>query len=105
MQMTRRSAKRRVVTGDLVFVVAWLLVVAPRPTAQSTGPGDLAARLTGSWKLNAELTPTSPKPGRGRGIASRSAGRFAVLVAAPQQRGGRGSGGGGNEASAPLPAS
>jgi hypothetical protein len=62
----------------------------------------MAAKLSGHWKLNTELTPVSSKPGRGRGQPS-----FAI-AGAPLQRGGRGGGGsgggsaGGTDASSPL---
>lgn len=102
MPMTRRTTSP--------FVAATLLVavmVARGLHAQSAGPKEIAAKLTGSWKLNAELTPTSAKPGRG-GFADGTGRAFAAMVS-PQQRGGRGGGGreGGDargEASAPLPA-
>jgi hypothetical protein len=62
-------------------------------TAQNPNPADLAARMTGAWKLNAELSPDVVAPGRGRG---RFAPALALSLApAAFQRGGRGGGGGG----------
>jgi hypothetical protein len=80
-------------------------LVAPGLAAQNAGPKEVGAKLTGGWKLNVELTPTSATPGRG-GFADDIARPFAALVSV-QQRGGRGGGGGGtgrDEASARLPA-
>jgi hypothetical protein len=68
---------------------------APRLTAQTTSPAQIAATLTGRWKLNAELTPASAPSGRGRGRVS-----LAVALS-PVQRGGRG--GGGNDSSGGRP--
>ena len=58
------------------------------------GPADAAARISGTWKLNVELSPALTSPGRsgGRG-RSRGGGMFATRLA-PLQRGGRGGGGG-----------
>src|SRR5205085_5999538 len=70
-------------------------------SAQAAQP-DAAAKFTGRWILNEELTPASGGSGRGRGQAS-----FALAGAAVQRggRGGGGAGGGGGQpgdASAPL---
>jgi len=105
--MTMRSAKTRFLAGKLAAATISLLAIVSRPAAQGAGAREIAAKLTGSWALNQELTPTS-KPGRGRGFATgaASAGPLATLTM-PIQGGGRGGGrggGGGNEASAPLPA-
>ncbi len=100
--MTGAGGKTRFVGATIAVTIAAALGVVPPVTAQSGGPAETAARLTGRWKLNAELTPLSAKPGRDNGRPS-----FAV-ARAPQQRGGRGGGGrggGGGEpgdASAPL---
>ena len=106
--MTTRSAKSRFLAGKLAIATISLLAIVSRPAAQGAGPREIAAKLTGSWALNQELTPTSSKPGHGRGFAggAAAAGPLAALMT-PMQRGGRGGdrgGGGGNEASAPLPA-
>src|SRR5437867_6923346 len=100
--MTPRTKSRFVAATVPVAVL-----LAPGLAAQRAGPSEIAAKLTGSWKLNAELTPTSSKPGRGGGSADRIGRPFAPLTTL-QQRGGRGGdrggGGGRGEASAPLPA-
>jgi hypothetical protein len=99
-----RSATRMVRTGLLAAAVALSLAVlpgaAPRRTAQSGSPAEIAAKLTGRWKLNADLTPAPAPSGRGRGRASLA------LALALVQRGRRGGGGGGQlgEGSAPLTA-
>jgi len=60
---------------------------------QAPAPGELAARMTGRWKLNRELSPDLAKPGPGRG--RRGGGpSFAIAPAVPQ-RGGRGDSGAG----------
>jgi len=103
--MTWQSAQTRFIAATLAFAVNSTLVTVPRLSAQSADPKELAARLSGVWKLNADLTPASPKPGRGGGFAGGAAGSFAALLS-PVQRGGRGGdrggGGGRGESSAPL---
>jgi len=84
------------VAATVAFTIASLLGVAPRLTAQRAGPAEIAARLTGRWKLNAELTPAAAKPGRGRVPPSLA------VSHAPAQRGGRRGGGQPGEESAPL---
>jgi hypothetical protein len=63
---------------------------------QAPTPEELASRLTGTWKLNRELSPTlsNPRPGEGRRGRGAS---FAMSAAGAPQRGGRGGGGGANE--------
>lgn len=87
------------------FAMAVLVAIAGRVEAQSGNPTDVAAKLSGRWKLNEELTPASAGPaGRGRG------GPLFAITGAPVQRGGgRGGGGGGgagggqpSDASSPL---
>jgi hypothetical protein len=103
--MTWQAAKTPSVAATLALAINATLVVLAPLAAQGTSPKEMAARLTGSWKLNGDLTPTSPKPGRGRGLPGGAAGSFAALLS-PVQRGGRGGdrggGGGRTEASAPL---
>jgi hypothetical protein len=93
-----RAHRKLRAAATVALTMASLLAVALRPMAQSAGPSAMAAKLTGRWALNVELTPASGKPGRGRAS-------FAVS-GAPMQRGGRGGGGGqpGSEATAPLKA-
>jgi len=103
------SAAARFIAATLAIAMTFTLGMVPRLAAQGAAPKELAARLTGQWKLNAELTPTS---NRGRGVnfagragGSRTGGSFAALLT-PQQRGGRGGDRGGGsareESSAPL---
>src|SRR4051812_8463926 len=97
-----RSATMRRIAAALA--VAALAGLANRINAQSVNPADTGRKLTGHWRLNEELTPTSPRPARGRGQPS-----FAI-AGLTGQRGGRGGGGGGaggggaqpGDASAPL---
>lgn len=72
------------------LLIAVLLVAAPatgHPAAQKADHTDLAAKMTGTWKLNKELSTALPGPGR-RG---RRGG--ALFAAAAPQRGGRIGGG------------
>ena len=83
-------------TGPLTL--AALLLAGPGlATAGTQGgaPADLAAKMSGRWRLNQSLTPglAEPPAGGRRGGAGRGA---LFAVAAPAlQRGGRGGGGGG----------
>jgi hypothetical protein len=103
--MTWHSRETRFIAATLAFAVNSTLVTLPRLAAQSPGPKEMAVRLTGVWKLNVDLTPVSPKPGRGRGLEGGATGVFAAFLS-PVQRGGRGGdrggGGGRGESSAPL---
>jgi hypothetical protein len=99
--MTRGSNRTAGFAAAVAFALALLITGGHRAAAQS--PAETAAKLSGNWTLNVELTPASAGRGRGRGSPS-----FAIS-AAPAQRGGgggRGRGGGegqpGTEASAPL---
>lgn len=95
------------------IAVAALLSAAPSRsalTAQGTAPADIAAKMTGRWKLNESLSPgLSNAPGRGRAGGAGGAARFAMAAPAPAlQRGGRRGGGGGGggggtgDASSPI---
>lgn len=95
-------ARSSLLIALMVLPAAGLLAQAP--------PTDVAAKLSGTWKLNLALSPSVTAPGRsgGRGQSAVGRGSFAVGFAVPQ-RGGRGGGGGGSEgssgeASAPVPA-
>ena len=96
--MTGASERTGFAAATVAFTIASLLGAAPRVTGPRLGPAEIAARLTGRWKLNAELTPAVAKPGRGRVPLS-----FEVSNA-PVQRGGRRGGRGGEPGgeSAPL---
>jgi hypothetical protein len=62
--------------------------------AQAAAGAAAAARLSGTWKLNRELSPLVAPPGRGGGGGRRGgAPSFAVGIT-PVQRGGGGGGGG-----------
>lgn len=83
----------------------WLMISVMLPSAagvfaqaQGLTPADVAAKISGTWKLNLELSPSVPAPGRsgGRGRSGVGRGAFAVGLAV-LQRGGRGGGGGGSE--------
>ncbi len=78
-------------------------------TAQRITPADLATALTGTWRMNAELSPQfRAAPAGGRGSAGlmdlapeRRAQRPVATSLALQRGGGRGGGGGGGAAPAP----
>jgi hypothetical protein len=96
----------RLVTGAAASAVV-MLALAAGVLAQEGAPADVAAKISGTWKLNVELSPAVTAPGRsgGRGRGGRAS--LAVGLA-PLQRGGGGRGGGrsegGSEASTELPA-
>jgi hypothetical protein len=76
--------------------------------AQEGAPADVAAKISGNWKLNLELSPSVTAPGRSGGRdRSRGGGASLAVGLAPLQRGGgRGGGGGGEpggEAGAEMP--
>ena len=83
-----------------VVALATLLLAVPSRSAliaQGTAPPDVAAKMTGRWKLNESLSPgLSNAPERGRAGGPGRGARFAMAAPAPAfQRGGRGGGGGG----------
>ena len=66
--------------------------------AQEGTPADIAAKMSGNWKLNLELSPSVTAPGRsGGGGRSRGGGASLAVGLAPLQRGGGRGGGGGSE--------
>jgi hypothetical protein len=76
-----------------LIALASVLLVAQAiggATPQTPGPAQLAALMTGKWRLNKELSPAMVSPGPGRGRRGGGPSR-AVTFAAPQ-RGGRGGG-------------
>jgi hypothetical protein len=91
----------------LTLALAILLPIAVCPAmlaAQSGTPADVAAKMSGRWKLNETLSPgLATPPARGRVGGGRGA-LFAVAAPAWQRggRGGGGGGGGGNEAGSPV---
>ncbi len=70
-----------------------ILALSAGLAAQGGAPADVAAKISGSWKLNAELSPAVAAPGRGGGRGPRSGGPSFAVAAAPLQRGGGGGGG------------
>jgi len=91
----------RFVPAACLAALAFLTSASPSLVlkAQNGAPADLAAKLTGTWKLNKELSPNLAAPPAGR--QGRRGGGALYAIAAPQ-RGGRGGGGGG--AAGPEPA-
>lgn len=89
----------RIVSLALILAAVQALSAA---VPQTSAPADLAARISGRWKLNRDLSPTltEPDPG-GRGRRGRGA-ALAISVAVPQ-RGGRGGGGAGGGGGIEMP--
>jgi hypothetical protein len=86
-QGKRNVRARFVIAAAASIAVAWTGL-----HAQKSAPGDLAASLSGTWKLNRELSDSISQPGRG---GRRGGGAlFAVAPGAAQ----RGRGGGGDSA-------
>src|SRR6476646_7104937 len=99
--MTQQATSR---VATMIAGAALLLVVGSAGvSAQKAAPADVAAKLSGSWKLNRELSPAiGGSPGRGRGDgAGRGAAAFAVSGAGAALAGQRGGGGGGDTPSSP----
>ena len=88
---------KRVLRASASIVIAGLMMVGHTiASAQKVSPADLAAKLSGTWVLNRELSPGfRAAPGR-RGGGARPL--FAVAGLAGQ-RGGRGGAGGASDAS------
>jgi hypothetical protein len=85
---------------SLLIPAALVVVLSTGSTAaQKATPADLAAALSGSWKLNEELSPSLGSSGRtgGRGEGRGGGALFAMAAAPAGQRGGRGGGRGGGE--------
>jgi hypothetical protein len=78
----------------VLAIAALVSCIAAAGVAGQSSPADVAAKLTGTWKVNRELSPSIGR-GRGRG---RSAGMAPRLALASFQRGG---GRGGADASTP----
>jgi hypothetical protein len=81
----------RLIAGAAAIGVTMLMLAAG--TLAQNGPADAAAKISGTWKLNVELSPALPSAGRGGRGRSRGGDMFAMGLAAAQ-RGGRGGGGG-----------
>jgi len=78
---------------NLAAVVAMIVAIGvPMASAQKAPVADAAAKLSGTWKLNRELSP-QVQPARGGGAGRRGAPAFALAGMVPQRGGGRGGGG------------
>jgi hypothetical protein len=75
----------------VVAAVLLALVFTGRGVAARQAPQDLAAKLSGTWVFNRELSSGFGAPGRGRG--QRPGARFAVAPGFQGRGGGRGGGG------------
>jgi hypothetical protein len=93
----QRQKRKR---SRLVIAVASLALAGTGLHAQKAAPSDVAARLTGTWKLNRELSDSLTDPG-GRGRRGGGA-QFALAGSPAAQRGGRGGGGDAPTTSADL---
>jgi hypothetical protein len=80
--------------GVACLVAALAIATSPAPAAQNLSPADAAARLTGTWTINRELSPGFRAPGGrpgGPGRGGLLAARFSAAPAFAQGRsGGRG---------------
>src|ERR1700745_2812040 len=83
MLLTQRipGTRSRMAIAMASMVLAWSSL-----EAQKTGPSDVAERVSGTWKLNRDLSDSLSAPGRG----GRRGGGAMFALAAPIQRGGRG---------------
>jgi hypothetical protein len=93
------QAPRRKVTA-LTIVAAMVLLAGQAPGAviiQTPNVQELASKMTGSWRVNKELSPGLSNSGRGREGRRGMGPTFGVMLIAAQ-RGGRGGGGGGGGA-------
>jgi hypothetical protein len=99
--MTQHSTTRTITAVTGVIFVSVMATLS----SQKASPADLATKLSGTWKLNRELSSGVGVPGRGRGGAAAPRASFALAGAAlTGQRGGgggRGAGGGGGDS--PMP--
>ncbi len=77
----------------LTLTAAMALLAITASASLQDGAADAAAKLSGRWTLNRDLSPSLATPGRGgpRGGSRGGAPSFAISP----QRGGRGGGGGG----------
>ena len=96
---------RRVARAVPIAVV--IVACAVSVLAQGGTTADVAAKISGTWKLNLELSPTLTAPGRfgGRGRSRGGGPSLAMGPTAPQRRGRGGEGGSeaGGESGAPVP--
>jgi hypothetical protein len=75
----------------VMMITASLAVAWTGLGAQKAGPADVAASLSGTWKLNRDLSDSMSAPGPG----GRRGGSPLFAISGALQRGGRGGGGGG----------
>jgi hypothetical protein len=97
-RMTFQAPRRKL--AAITIVAAMVLLPGQGLGAviiQTSNLPELAAKMTGSWRLNKELSPNLSNPGRGREGRRGTGPSFAVMPIAAQ-RGGRGGGGGGGGA-------
>jgi len=73
-----------------MLIAASLAIAWSGLAAQKAGPAEAAASLSGTWKLNRDLSDSMSAPGRG----GRGGGGALFAVAGSMQRGGGGRGGG-----------
>ena len=92
--MDQHEVRRAFVLMAGAAVVA--LATTTGVSGQKPGPADVAAKLSGTWKLNRELSPSVGAPGGRTGGPGRGGASFAVSGApaafAPQRGGGGGGG-------------
>jgi hypothetical protein len=88
-----------------VMAAVILTVAAAVISGQKAGPAEVAVKMSGSWKLNRQLSPSVAGPARGRsGPGGADAPRMATGMALPLagQRGGGGRGGSGGGSEGPT---
>ncbi len=101
--MTRRIAAQWISVGAVAICVGGLLVADL--VAQRATPADVAAKISGNWQINLELSPQF-RPGGGRqGSAGSGGGQLLAMVGSRPAALGfqRGGGGGGGRAQAGPP--
>ena len=84
--MTRHVKNR----SCLLIAAASLALVWTDVHAQKASPADVATGMSGTWKLNRDLSDSLSAPGRGGGRG----GALFAMASPVAQRGGRGGGGG-----------
>lgn len=99
--MTRRIAP----TGFAALAGLALLVgaMATPMAAQRITPAELAAAISGTWKMNIDLSPQFRPPAQRQGLLAPAFGAARPSAALALQRGGRGGRGGGAPAGPPDP--
>jgi hypothetical protein len=99
---------QRPVTGVVMGAAVILAMTTAVAARQKPAPADVAAKLSGSWKLNRELSPSVAPPARGRTGGPGRSGEARMTLAAglafAGQRGGGGGRGGGGATSPTTPA-